>query len=126
MKEVANDFVKFWIKEGILYSKFKKPVVIDIEKVKILIDLRHEISAGEKQYWCYNFDGVKSYDKEARDYADIHGQEYLHACAVLLNSHITKFTLNAFMKLKRPLIPLRGFTKKENAVNWLREIKYEI
>lgn len=123
MITVENDFMKFWIEDGILHSQFKKPVVVNIERIKALIDLRHEVSAGEKQYWSYDFDGIKSYDKEARDYAEIYGQEYLCGCAVIFNSHIAKFTLNTFMILKTPLIPLKGFTKKENAINWLNELK---
>ncbi len=126
MKEVESDFIKFWIEDGILYSQFKKQTIVDIEKIKTLIGLRTEISDGEKQYWCYDFDGIKSYDKEARDYDEKNGQEYLHACAVIFNSHIAKFTFNTFMKLKKPLIPLKGFTKKEDAVNWLKELKKRI
>lgn len=123
MKEVENDFIKFWIEDGILYSQFKKPIIINMEKIKALIELRTEISAGEKQYWCYDFKNIESYDKEARDYAEIYGQEDLYACAAIFNSHIAKFTLNTFMILKTPLIPLKGFTKKQEAVNWLNEIK---
>jgi len=122
-KEVENDFIKFWIEDGILYSQFKKSIIINMECIKALIELRTEISAGEKQYWCYDFKGIESYDKEARDYAEIHGQEYLYACAAVFNSHIAKFTLNTFMILKTPLIPLKGFTQKQDAVNWLNEIK---
>ncbi|MFA9186629.1 hypothetical protein AAGV33_00850 [Flavobacterium sp. FBOR7N2.3] len=123
MKEVENDFIKFWIEGGILYSQFKKPTIVNIENIKILIDLRTEISDGEKQYWCYDFKGIESYDKEARDYAEIYGQEYLYACAAVFNSHIAKFTLNTFMILKKPVIPLKGFVQKSDAVNWLNEIK---
>ena len=115
--------MKFWIEDGILYSQFKKPIIINIERIKALIDLRTEISGGEKQYWCYDFKGIESYDKEARDYAEIYGQEYLYACAAIFNSHIAKFTLNTFMVLKTPLIPLRGFTEKNEAIHWLNELK---
>lgn len=123
IKEVENDFMKFWIEDGILYSQFKKPTTINIERIKALIDLRTEISDGEKQYWCYDFNGINSYDKEARDYAEKNGQEHLYACAAVFNSHIAKFTLNTFMRLKKPLIPLKGFTKKNEAINWLNELK---
>ncbi len=123
MKEAENDFMKFWIEDGILYSEFKKPTVGTLENIKAIIALRHEASAGEKQYWCYDFGGIKTFDKVARDYADEYGQDYLHACAVLLNSHITKFIVNTFTLLKKPVVPLKGFTKREDAVNWLLEMK---
>lgn len=125
MRLVENDFVKYWVEDGILYSQFKKPTIGTKENIVALINLRHEISNGENQYWCYDFNGIKSYDKEARDYADKYGQEYLHACAVILNSHITKFILNTFMTLKKPVVPLKGFTKKEDAVKWLSELQKE-
>lgn len=123
IKEVENDFIKFWIEDDILYSQFKKPTIGTLENIKEIIDLRHEISAGKKQYWCYDFEGIKTFDKVARDYADKHGQDYLHACAVVLNSHITKFIVNTFMLLKNPVVPLRGFTKKNEAIHWLNELK---
>lgn len=123
METVENDFIKFWIENDILYSQFKKATLVDLDKIKELIDLRTEISAGEKQYWCYDFSGIKEYNKEARDYAEKEGQDDLYACAVIFDSHIAKFTLNIFLKLKTPLIPLKGFTKKEEAVNWLKELK---
>jgi hypothetical protein len=123
MKEVENDFIKFWIEDNILYSQFKKPTDGTIENIKAIIDLRNEISDDKKQYWCYDFNGIKSYDKDARDYAEKNGQEHLYACAAILNSHIAKFILNAFMILKKPTVPLRGFTKKNDAINWLNELK---
>ena len=123
MKEVENDFVKFWIEDNILYSQFKKPTDGTIENIKAIIDLRNEISDGEKQYWCYDFNGIKPYDKLARDYAENNGQELLYGCATLLNSHVTKFILNTFMTLKKPVVPLKGFTNKRDAINWLNELK---
>lgn len=123
MKEVENDFIKFWIEDDILYSQFKKPTDGTLENIKAIIDLRNEISGNSMQYWCYDFNGIKSYDKEARDYADKNGQGHLYACAAILNSHIAKFILNAFMLLKKPTVPLKGFVDKKEAINWLNELK---
>ena len=123
MKEVENDFIKFWIEDNILHSQFKKPTDGNIENIKAIIDLRHQMSDDKKQYWCYDFNGIKSYDKDARDYAEKNGQEDLYACAAVLNSHIAKFILNAFMVLKKHTVPLKGFTKKNEAINWLNELK---
>ncbi len=123
MKEVENDFIKFWIEDDILHSQFKKRTEGTVENIKAIIDLRHQISDNKRQYWCYDFNGIQSYDKEARDYADKNGQEDLYACAAVFNSHITKFILNTFMMLKNPKVPLKGFTKKEDAIKWLSELK---
>lgn len=123
MKEVENNFIKFWIEDNILHSQFKKPTDGTIENIKAIIDLRHQISDDKKQYWCYDFNGIKSYEKDARDYAEKNGQQDLYACAAVLNSHIAKFILNAFMVLKKPTVPLKGFTKKNEAINWLNELK---
>ena len=125
MKEIENDIIKFWIEDGILFSEYKKPIDVTLESAKSIIALRHEISNNQKQYWCYHFTGVKSYPKEVRDYADIHGQEYLHATAAIVTSHVTRFILNTFLKLKTPLIPLQAFKTREDAVAWLKKIKSE-
>lgn len=122
-REVENDFIKFWIEDGILYSQIKKPVIINMERIKELIDLRTAISVGKNQYWCYDFNGIKSYDIDARNYAEKNGQEHLYGCAVILDSHLSRFILNVFIGLKKPTVPLKGFTKKSEAINWLNELK---
>lgn len=61
--------------------------------------------------------------KEARDYADQYGQDYLHAVAVLVNSHITKFIFNSYLKLKSPIMPFHVFADSEKAMSWLLEAK---
>ena len=96
---------------------------IDFEKAKITIALRHEISNNQKQYWCYDIALLNSFSKDSRDYADKQGQELLHACATTVNSHLTKFMFNTFLKLKGSKIPMKVFTKKAEAIKWLSEIK---
>lgn len=123
MTELENDSIKYWIEDGILHSAFKKDTIMNLEKTMQLIELRHEISNGKKQYWCADFAHLKKYTKEGRDYADIHGQDFLYASAAIVNSHITMYLVNIFIKIKNPKIPFRSFKKKEEAVAWLNEIK---
>jgi hypothetical protein len=125
MKTVENAYIRFWIEDGIMHSVFLQPTVVDLNVAKEIIRLRHEISAGEKQYWCFDFTNLKEYRKEARDYAEIHGQEYLHATAVLVNSHVTRFILNTFMRLKHSVIPLQAFKTKADATQWFKKLQAE-
>jgi len=121
--KVENDIICYEIKDGILYSVYKVNLKVKIKEAKEIIDLRHQISNNEKQYWCYNINGLKSLDKESRDYADQNGQELLHACAVVINSYLTKFIFNTFLMIKKPKMHFKAFNDKESAVEWLNKIK---
>lgn len=123
MKEVENEYVKYWFEDEVLMNELKKPVHINLEIMKSLIDLRHQISNGESQYWCMDGTKILSVNKEARDYAAKNGQDFIHANAAIISSHLAKALFNAFMILKRPEIPFVFFTKKEKAIEWLMEMK---
>lgn len=124
MKEkTENDFVCFWIENGILFSQFKTDTVLNIDKIKEVILLREKISKGEDQYWLYDISNLKNINKEVRDYAEEFGQDYLAATAVLVNSHVAKFIFNAYLKLNKPKNPFLFFLTKEKAVAWLLELK---
>lgn len=123
MIELENEFIRFWVVDGILHSKFKMEVNMDLDMIQKLIEVRHTISDNVNQYWCYDVEEVKGFPKECRDYVDIYGQDFLFASAVVINSHIQKFLFNTFLKLKKSKIPFQAFTNKEKAIQWLREIK---
>lgn len=122
---IKNECIEFWLENGILFSRFKEGVEVDLEKMKVVVKMREKISGGEKQYWLYDITNVKNITKEARDYADSHGQNYLHAVTVLVNSHITKFIFNTYTKLKKPIMPFHVFTNKEKALVWLQRLKQD-
>lgn len=123
MKIIENDSIKYWIEDEILFSEFKKPTNITLKNTKEFIALRHQISNNEKQYLCFDIKKAKSFPKEAREYVNIHGQDFLYARAVIVHSHIQMFMLNSLLKISTPIIPLKGFNKKEKAVKWLKELK---
>ena len=123
MTELANEFMQFWIADGVLYSKFTQKTTFDLDVIKKLIDMRHTISNNANQYWCYDVREANGFSKECREYVDMYGQDFLFASAVVINSHIQKFLFNAYLKLKKPKIPFQAFTNTEKAVAWLNEIK---
>jgi hypothetical protein len=123
MKEIENDFIKFWIEDGILLSKYKKDTVLDLKTVTELIKLREKISVEENQYWLYDLTRVKNNTNEARYYVGEHGHNLLHACAVIVDSSVTKFMFKSYEKFKSPDFPFASFTDKDEALQWLSEIK---
>jgi hypothetical protein len=124
VKELEDDLSKLWIdKDGILYSIFKKEIEINVPICKQIIALRHEISAGEKQYWLYDFNNLKSMPSEGKAYADKYGQDFLHATAALVHNHLQKYIVNIFIAIKKPHVPFRAFTNRQEAKNWLLKHK---
>lgn len=124
MEKIAeNEFIEFYKIDFILYSKCKDGIVLDGDNARKMIELRHQVSNNEKQYWLQDITGLKSVNKEGRDIADKYGQEFIYACASLVNSHITKFMFNTFLKLKGSKIPYQVFADKDRAIKWLLEIK---
>ena len=122
-KPIENNFVKFWFENDILFSKFQEDTVLDLDSIKQVIEMREKISGGQKQYWLYDITTLKNVTKEVRDYAERYGQDYLYCIAVLVNSHITKFLFNSYLKLNKPDFPCLFFTEKEKATEWLLEMK---
>lgn len=123
MKEIENDYMKFWFEDGILFSKFQKDSIVGIEAVKQTIELREQISVKKHQYWLYDIRNMKSVTNEARQYAVQHGHNLINACAVLVDSYITKFIFTSYMKFSKPDFPFAVFASKERAVKWLLELK---
>ncbi len=123
MAKLANEFMQFWVADGILFSKFTHKTNFDLDIIKELIEMRHSISNNLNQYWCYDVREASGFPKECREYADKYGQDFLSACALIINSHIQKFLFNAYQKLNKSKIPFKAFTNEEKAVEWLNELK---
>lgn len=126
INELENEYVRFWLENNILMSQFKKQINVTKEIMTELIELRHHISKNTYQCWLMDATNMLSMSKEARDYAEIHGQELLYSCAVLINSHVGKALYNSYNKFYPPKIPFVFFTKKEKAVEWLLTFKQEL
>lgn len=120
---VENEYARFWFENEVLINELKEPIEIDLKIMSKLIELRHEISNNTNQYWCMDGTKIVSLNKEARDYAEKYGQDFIDANAMIVNSHVTKFIFNMYVKLKSPDFPFQVFTDREKAVEWLLAIK---
>jgi len=123
MKEASNNFTKFWMEDGIMHSTFLHDTHLELDLCIALINFRHTFSEGEKQYWLYDLDKLQTMTKEAKDYAAKYGDNYLHAAAIIVHSHLQKFIINTYIIVKKPNVKTRIFTDKVKAKNWLLELK---
>ena len=124
LRQLEDEYARLWIdQQGILHTEFKKDVILNVEICKQLIDTRHKISEGEYQYWFYDFKHIKGMPSEGKEYADKYGQDFLHASAALVHNHLQKYLVNIFIAIKKPRVPFRAFTDKQDAITWLLKHK---
>ncbi len=123
MGMIENENYKLWIENGLLFSVFKKPTDMTLEVAKSAIELRHSISNNQHQYWCMDLRNLKETSDEAKKCIDENGDEFLYACAMIVNSHLMKFMVKVFNRKKKRKIPVEIFSSETYAVNWLNKMK---
>lgn len=107
----------------VVWSEF----IGEIEK-KHLIQLRdviQEIGNGNKMLIyidTYNFMDITN---EARKYAaSKESNLYTLANAVLVDSLPKKLLFNFFLRFENPIVPTKGFSTKEEAMEWLQQLQF--
>ena len=128
MKTFENDYVSMWIEDDILFSNYKKQLVIDIEVAKQIVRDRIAFTEGKPYLIMIDFTHLKSVTKDARDYMNNPegGLKGLLGGAFLSNNIVATLFVNLFLKVSNPSIPARFFTKKADALEWLKKINAEI
>jgi hypothetical protein len=116
-----NDYVSFWLEDGILMGMYKKDVVIGLKAAKEIVSLRKEFTKGVAFPALAYIKHVKVVSKEARDYFAVEGTDLLLKLALVTDSGFSKILGNMFLLLDKPMTPTKMFTNKEEATKWLRK-----
>lgn len=123
MESIENEYVKFWIENGVMYGRYKPHVSIDLAAAKKISNDRISLANNTDYPFMGFLDGLSSASKEARDFFS-HGDGIRHMkkLALLTNSPINKMVGNFFLAINKPAVPTRLFTSNEDALNWLKEV----
>jgi hypothetical protein len=119
--------VSFWKEkdDDIVFFKYSPKLEMDIEIAKEIVRSRLEYTGGTPTYTLIDFTNVHLVTKEARDYMNdpAGGLKGILGGAFLSNNLVTTLFINLYLRINKPSVPAKFFTKKEEAVNWLNEIK---
>jgi hypothetical protein len=119
--------VSFWKEkdEDIVFFKYAPQLEINIDTAKEIVESRLEYTKGEQVYTLIDFTNVKLVTKEGRDYMNNSegGLKGILGGAFLSNSLVTTLFINLYLSINKPSVPAKFFTKKEEALNWLQELK---
>jgi len=82
-----------------------------------------ELCGGSKTLALIDCRGMSSISREAREYyAGEEASKITKACAILVDSPLTRLIGNFFMRVNRTTYPIKLFTSEKDALIWLRGI----
>ncbi len=120
---LITPYVSLEIKDDILYVTYLPGSVITLDITKDIINKRLEYTDRVPYPLVIMGEGLRSLDKESRDYSSKQGSEGVLAGALLVNSVYTEFFGNFFLRITQPQIPAKLFTNEQEALKWLEQYK---
>ena len=104
----------------ILEATYKQGPKIDLEAAKDIIKERMAFTEGKSILLLVIDSGLVSMDKNARDYLSSNdGIQGIRASALISTSIVNSMLVNFILKISRPDLPVKVFTKREEAISWL-------
>ncbi|AUP78706.1 DUF7793 family protein [Flavivirga eckloniae] len=120
---IENKFVKYWIEDDILYTVYKDGASIDLSGAIKIVKDRLFLQQGKDFLIYCDLRGVKSVNKSARNYFALEGSVLIKAVALLVNPPLTSAISGFFLKANNPAFKIQIFTEKEDAIEFLNNIK---
>lgn len=116
-----NEYASFWIEAGIVYFVYKPNSVVSLEAARKIVEDRVKFQKQQDFPIYCDIRGMKSADKEARNYLAKEGSSYARAVAVVVDSPMSKIIGNIYLGLNKPITPSRLFTDEKDAVEYLKQ-----
>jgi hypothetical protein len=115
-------YIRLHIQEGILIAYYKPGLHITLEVAKEIVQSRKEFTEGKSYPALVNSTGVVSIERAAREYfSSPEGTAGIKAAALIVNSPFSSFLGNFFLRVNKPGMPAKVFTREQSALNWLQQ-----
>ncbi len=118
-----NEYVKGWSEGNVMYAEFKVPLM-DLVAARESVSARLLAAEGKDYLFLIDARKVNSITKEARDFlASDEGSKHVIASALVIESKVGKLLGNFFLQISKPKVPLKLFTNKNDALDWLNSFQ---
>lgn len=118
---LQTPYMTLWNEQNILFCTYADNLAIDLDIATHCVNSRLRFSKGVSYPLLVSLKGVRSVNKEARDYLAEDGSRLITAGALLINSPLTKILGNIFLRINNPSSPARLFTDEAEAITWLKK-----
>ncbi|PLX22747.1 MAG: hypothetical protein C0599_05690 [Salinivirgaceae bacterium] len=119
---IINDKIEVIRRDDQIYVyKAINDCTLDIETAEAMAKAGDEWNGTEL---CANLVDMRDMlyvDSKVRDFGAAQYRPHVAGSALLIESVFGKYFANLFMKLSKPKVPTKLFTKEEDAIAWLKE-----
>lgn len=107
--------------DGIIHSTGRDDLVESIEDAHEQIEAVKRLSPGKACPLLADARRLKKVSKEAREfYASMETGKHCSAVAIMTESKVSQVLVNFFMKINKPVYPMKMFTNEADALKWLK------
>lgn len=119
-EKFESPYVTMWIENGILYGRFANDLELTLPIAKACVEGRIFFSKGKSYPMLVDMTGLKSVNKQARQYMATMGATLVTAGALITRSAVSKMIGNMFLTIDKPPVPVKLFTSELKAREWLK------
>lgn len=119
---VETSTIKIFIdEEGIFHHDCVEGSVHQLEDARENVRISLELAKGKKYPLLVNLTGIKYSSREARNYySGYETGKFISHAAMLVEDPVSQLMGNIFMKIQRTAFAIKLFTKREKALDWLK------
>ncbi|TNE54363.1 MAG: hypothetical protein EP338_07705 [Bacteroidetes bacterium] len=120
----SGTYMEFEVIDNVILASYHSNLYISLEVARKSVVERLEFTGDQVVPLLVDGTEVKGISKEARDYfGSEEGSQGLSASAIYTTSKLSAFLANFLIKvnLSKTLIPVRLFTDKSKAIEWLKD-----
>ena len=122
-KILDTSIIHFNLNNGILFATYKTGKV-DLAVAKEVVRLRKEFCENKSYPHLVKDYNVSQVNKEARDFlSSDEAIEGVLAAGLITDSAFKMSLMNFFLKVSKPKVKAKTFTKENEALEWLNQFK---
>jgi hypothetical protein len=108
------------LENGILVAIYKRHSVVTLDMAREIVRSRLEFTGRSPRPVLVLNQGVVEFDKEARKYVSTgDGIAGIKAAAIVVDKASTAFIISFILKVERPGMPAKAFSRRGPAMRWL-------
>ena len=122
-----NNFIetratKIWLtNEGIHEAVVKPNIKMTLNDSKDINEARIKLSGQNKVPFLFDITNIISADRESRIFASSEETSRItKVLAIIVKSSVSKTVGNVFMGINKPVYPIKMFTDKDKALEWIK------